>query len=154
MARSEVLHQIKAAFRAHNCKDYPNALPPGLNLNLPQTRLDFQETSTLALPPLDRTVLGTASGYWIAKVTSEERTPQGTLVLALQLTRDLDGESVEVRSLELEVPLSEMEEPLWQTRLAAQVRKWIEEDCGDGFLKISRLLHSDIQGGSEADPQT
>src|SRR5579862_1902760 len=82
--RSRVLQQIKIAFRAHNCADYPRDSAFHIwDEHERQSNLDREERHWFTAPPLDRTVLGTASGYWLVKVISAECTPPGNLLLSL-----------------------------------------------------------------------
>ena len=141
LLRAAALKQIKAAFKGHNCKDYPTEPRPPTGI---EDKGDPEDASDgpafMASPPLDRTVLGTSSGYWQVRVTSAHRTRQQNLLLTLDLRRDVDGENMEVRILRLHIPLSELASPVWQRNLSAQVRRWIENRRGSGFLRIDRLI--------------
>ena len=142
LTRADALKRIKTAFKAHHCKDYPNDSAGCQDDDEDEdgAAKEDQGHACLVSPPLDRTVLGTDSGYWQVRVVSAHRTPQENLLLTLNLKRDVDGERVEVRTLCLRLSLSHMAEPRWQSHLSAKVRTWIESSCGSGYLKIDSLM--------------
>jgi len=124
--RRDLLQRIKAAFKAHACSGPPKEESPNEDYRF-----------SLAAAPLDRTILGTESGYWQVQVKSAHKSEAGYLLLTLQLKRDVDGVKDEIRRLQLQVPLADLEHPLWRTRLSEKVRAWIESSCGNGALRVT-----------------